>query len=86
MLLYITAFTIAAVMPTFFGYTGWLYFSAALCIGLIWLYYAIKGFFTSEDQAWARKIFFLSILVIVLLCIMMVSASATPSSQIHNLV
>ncbi|MCP4473248.1 MAG: UbiA family prenyltransferase [Gammaproteobacteria bacterium] len=71
MLLYITAFTIAAVMPTFFGYTGWLYFIVALCSGLVWFYYGIQGLTTTDNEKWARKMFLFSIINITLLCIMM---------------
>ncbi len=71
MLVYIAAFTVAAVMPTFFGYTGWLYFIVALCSGLVWFYYGVQGFTTKDNEKWARKMFLFSIINITLLCIMM---------------
>ncbi len=66
-LLYIMAFTMVAILPTLFGYIGWLYFSTALLLGLIWLGLGIKGLKTQEDHSWARKMFLFSILNITLL-------------------
>jgi protoheme IX farnesyltransferase len=71
-LLYIIAFTIVAVMPTLFGYIGWIYFSVALALGLIWLALGIKGFRTQDNRRWARKMFLFSILNITLLSLVMI--------------
>ncbi|MDO8953888.1 MAG: heme o synthase [Gammaproteobacteria bacterium] len=72
MLIYIALFTIAAILPTLFGYAGWLYFIVALGLGLYWFYLGIKGFKSStDDQKWSRKMFGFSILAITLLSMMM---------------
>ncbi len=71
MLWYIVAFTIVAVLPSFFGYTGWSYGIVALVLGLFWLYTGIKGFSTGNDLKWARKMFLISIIEIMVLCVMM---------------
>lgn len=73
-LAYVVVFTVVAVMPTIFGYAGVLYFVVALLIGLFWFYVGWKGFNTSDDKVWARKMFLLSILNIALLCVMMLFA------------
>ncbi len=71
-LCYIVAFTIAAVLPTLFGYAGWVYFGGALLLGLIWLVIGLKGFAHLEDRVWARKMFLFSILNIMLLSLLMI--------------
>lgn len=71
MLIYVILFTLVAIAPTLFFYTGWLYFSAALVSGLVWIYYSIQGFYTDDNEAWARKMFLASILIITLLSVFM---------------
>lgn len=71
MLYYIAAFTIAAVSPSVFGYTGIIYFVIALLSGLIWFYLGLQGLRTNDDKTWARKMFIFSIINITLLSMMM---------------
>ena len=70
MLAYILAFTAAALMLTLSGYTGRAYFAAALSLGAFWL---CSAWFdkSNNDQAWARKQFVLSILIITALSLAM---------------
>lgn len=71
MLVYIVAFTIAAVMPSFFGYTGILYFLVALSLGVVWFMQAAKPVTEENARSWAKKIFLFSILAITVLSVMM---------------
>lgn len=68
-LIYVLAFTVAAVMPSFFGYTGYIYFCIALMLGLIWFFLGLQGFGTKTDALWSRKMFGFSILSITVLCL-----------------
>jgi protoheme IX farnesyltransferase len=68
---YIPAFTAAALMPTFAGYTGYTYLLVAAALGLFWLYMAWSGYKTSDDRLWARRLFVFSILSITVLSLMM---------------
>lgn len=70
MLLYILAFIIATVMLTLFGFTGYAYLIVALLLGLPWAWLSIQGFKSKNDMLWARKMFFLSLVIIVLLSFM----------------
>lgn len=70
MLLYIIAFLLATVMLLTFGYTGLAYILVAAPLGLAWLYLSIRGFYTENDQRWARNMFRLSLLIILALCLM----------------
>ena len=71
MFLYILAFTIVAILPTFFGGASFIYFSVALGLGLLWLFLGAQGFITNNDVVWSRKMFFFSIFNITLLSMLM---------------
>jgi len=71
MLLYIIAFTLAAVSLTAFGYAGYIYALAAAVLGVVWLGMGVTGFDTKDSKLWARRMFLFSLLIITLLCIMM---------------
>lgn len=71
-LIYVFIFTIISVLPSVFGFTGIIYFIAALLLGLIWLGLGLKGLWLKyDDRLWARKMFLFSIINITLLCLMM---------------
>jgi protoheme IX farnesyltransferase len=68
---YMLAFVSATVMLTFGGYTGYGYLAVAVAMGLSWLYVAWSGYKTTDDRAWAKKLFVTSILTITVLSVMM---------------
>jgi protoheme IX farnesyltransferase len=68
MLLYILAFLIASLLPAAFHYVGYPYLIIALILGLSWLRICIQGFKCEDDAAWARKMFFFSLVVIIGIC------------------
>lgn len=76
----IFAFTAAAVLLTFCGYTGYGYLTAAAMLGLSWLFIAWKGYPALDERLWARKLFFFSILCIFILSVMMAVDSTVPPS------
>ena len=67
----ILAFLTAAMMLTFFGYTGRFYLAAAAVVSLSWLYMAWSGYTAPDDLRWGRRLFVFSILNITVLSIMM---------------
>jgi protoheme IX farnesyltransferase len=71
MMFYVVVFSITAIMPSLFGYVGWIYFFVALGLGLYWFYLGLKGFKSVDDQKWSRKMFGFSILAITILSIVM---------------
>jgi len=71
MLLYTIAFIVAALLLTFFDYTGYVYFTVAALLGLAWLGLCMKGFKSSNNARWARKVFLFSLVVITGLCLAM---------------
>ncbi len=71
MVLYISAFIIAALMLTVLGYTGFTYLIVTALLGFMWLWLCIRGFKSkNNDKLWARKMFLFSLVVITALCIM----------------
>jgi protoheme IX farnesyltransferase len=69
MLLYVIGFIIAASMLTVFGYSGYLYLTVLILLGLSWLWVAIQGFKAANDQRWARKMFLFSLITLTSLCV-----------------
>ena len=69
MVLYIAAFILAALMLTLFNYTGYVYLTVAVCIGLAWLGLGLRGFKSTNDTLWGRQMFRLSLLLITAICV-----------------
>lgn len=67
MFFYIIAYTLMTLMLSVFGYTGLIYLVVSLLLGLIWLVLCIKGFTTKNTTIWARRMFTVSIIVLVVL-------------------
>jgi protoheme IX farnesyltransferase len=69
MLGYIVVFGIVVSALTFFGYAGYLYLIVVELAVLVWLWQSMKGF--SDDEGWARKLFFTSLVVLLIFCVML---------------
>ena len=78
---YMMGFVAATLMPTLGGYTGYSYLAVAAAMGLSWLSLAWRGYRTSDDRGWAKKLFVSSILIITVLCVMMSIDSRVPSAS-----
>lgn len=72
MLVYIIAFFAAVLAFNFLGYTGKLYLFIGSLLCTAWLALCIKGFRAEDTKKWARKMFFLSL--IVLMCLFLIIA------------
>lgn len=70
-LLYLIAFNLATPLLYLAGYTGIWYLIITSAFGLYWLYIAWAGLKTKEDTAWAKKVFFTSILIVMVQSLMM---------------
>lgn len=70
MLLYIIAFMAVTLLLFTFGYTGYAYLATALILSFAWLVLSIQGFKSRNDTVWARDMFRLSLVIIMLLCIL----------------
>jgi protoheme IX farnesyltransferase len=67
---YIMGLVIAVSSLTFFGFAGYAYLTIAIAVCLAWLYKGLAGFTEKDinDAAWARSMFFFSLVVIMALC------------------
>lgn len=74
-LAYIAAFTVAAVLLTVFGYTGYVYLAVMLIAGLAWFWKGFSGFKTVSDEVWGKGMFRFSLIVTLVFSIM-ISVSA----------
>jgi len=68
---HIAAFILAAQLLTVFGYAGYAYFAVSTVLGLCWLATALHGYRSSDDRAWARRVYLFSILTIFILSVTM---------------
>lgn len=68
MLIYIIVFMMTALLLTAAGYTGYLYAFVVSGLSLCWLGFCLKGFTVKNNKHWARKMFIVSLVVIMGLC------------------
>lgn len=71
MVVHIIAFTLAAQLLTFCGYAGYAYASVVALLSLYWLSVAWSGPKALSELLWAKKLYILSIVTIVVLSVMM---------------
>lgn len=69
LLIYVAAFTAMAAMLTIRHYTGYIYMAVMLTLGLYWLQEGIAGFGAADETKWARRMFFLSLIALLVFCV-----------------
>lgn len=62
---YTVLFTVATLLLTPLGYTGWVYFAAMAALNLYWLYLAAQGLSAADSDAWARRNFHFSLVILL---------------------
>lgn len=77
-LIYTIIFVISCLLLTVFGYVGYTYFVIMAGLGLYWLWLAIKGFYVTDNDRWARKMFGFSMITILGLCVMLTVGPVLP--------
>ncbi len=65
MVLYVLAFTVAALSLGFLGGMHWGYVGVVSLFAMGWIRVAIKGFWAADEIIWARQMFLVSLLVII---------------------
>ena len=70
---YTLFFVASTLLLTLLHYAGWVYFVVMLALGVYWIRLANKGFTTKNSDAWARRNFHFSLVVLLafsaILCI-----------------
>jgi protoheme IX farnesyltransferase len=69
MLFFIMVFIITTLLLTKYGYAGHVYALIATVVGFVWLWLCLKGFKTEDTRLWARRMFLLSLMVLMLFCL-----------------
>lgn len=75
---YIWLFTFAVIILGLSGYGGFVYLLVALASGALWLWTGLKDYDTASDQAWARSMFGMSLIVVVITCLNIALANWLP--------
>jgi heme o synthase len=71
MIIYIALFIIATILLFMFGYASIIYLIIAIIAGVVWFIQALRGFKILESEVtsnerWARKMFFISLIVLIM--------------------
>lgn len=64
-LLYMLAFTLSALALGLFRYTGYVYMLVMTLLCVWWVWLALQGFTTKNDNKWAKSVFKFSLVVLV---------------------
>jgi protoheme IX farnesyltransferase len=67
-LMYVVAFTLAALALTLFGFTGIVYALVMASLCLYWVRLGAVGFRASDSDKWARKMFRFSLTILLVFC------------------
>jgi protoheme IX farnesyltransferase len=68
MVFYILGFILTAILLTYFHYTGYLYLTVTITLGLIWLLLCLQGFKSDNDHKWGCLMFQFSLVIITAIC------------------
>lgn len=68
MLLFIMAFLAASLALSIYSYTGLIYTFVMSVVSLLWLWRGIEGFEAKDTARWAKKLFGMSLLVLLVFC------------------
>lgn len=69
-ILYIVGFIAVCSLLTLFGYTGQTFLLVMVASGAYWLYIALVGRKTSNDELWARRVFRTSLSVLMIFSVL----------------
>lgn len=69
MIIFTALFFIVSLSFYFFGYNSYFYLGLALSLGSLWLKIAYEGFFQKEEGMWAKKMFRMSLIILMILSI-----------------
>ena len=78
MTLYVLAFTLVAPLLSVLGDASYIYGIVMLLVGAWWLYTTAKGFRSDNYERWARKVFGMSLIALVMFSLMLSIDSFLP--------
>lgn len=77
-LLYMLGFAITAILLSLLHYTGIVYLIGMVVICSMWIFLALQGFRTTDTNRWARKVFFFSLITLLMMCLLLSFNSILP--------
>ncbi|HVX47780.1 MAG TPA: UbiA family prenyltransferase, partial [Candidatus Saccharimonadales bacterium] len=75
---YTAAFTVATLLLTVFGYTGWVYLVVMGLFNAYWLRLAWQGLSAKNSDAWARRMFHFSLIILLVYSAMLALGPLLP--------
>ena len=69
-LIYTIAFVVSTLLLTVYGVTGIVYFIVMAALGAYWIWLGVKGQTTPNDDAWSRKMFRFSLIILMVFSFM----------------
>lgn len=66
--IYTILYVLSTLSLTLFGYTGWIYFAVMALFGVHWIAVGYEGLHVKNSDKWARRMFKLSMINILVLC------------------
>ena len=69
MVVYIIGFMVVSALLPFFGYTGLFYLLIVTSLSFVWLILCLQGFYAQNEQAWGKKMFHYSLLLVTAICL-----------------
>lgn len=76
--IYTVAFVISSLLLSAYGYTGIVYFIVMALLGAYWIYVGWQGFLEHGSAAWARRMFHISLIVLLVLSAMLALGPLLP--------
>ncbi len=77
-MIYIAIFTLCCTLLSIFGYTGYIYLTVVLVLGIYWFRTGLRIYKTSSYEVWGKKMFFASLRVTMVLCLAIAFGSLLP--------
>jgi len=66
--IYTVLFVVSTLLLTVFHYTGYVYFVIMAVLGAYWVWLGAKGLAAKNSDAWARKMFRFSLIILLVFC------------------
>jgi len=78
MLAYLILFIFAATLLTWMGHAGYVYLAGVALLSAVWLDKVLRGFSAGDNNHWARDIFKLSLVVLLVMCVLLAIGPILP--------
>lgn len=69
-LLYTVLFVIVSLSLSVLSFAGWTYFIVMFLLGVRWLHIGVEGQITKDDNAWSKKMFKFSLVILVVFSVL----------------